>query len=222
MYANGDVIYFDPVTGQKCDTYTESNSHGNNSIGCLKWYAFNDTEANDTVNLILDHNTTLEIMDSTVDAELNKLVTTSQWKYTPRIIAAEEVAQITGKTDFDKESGDSSYFLETNSQEIPSFIDMENPNASAQGKAKYAWLFDYLSNCINYGCNYNYVEGEVQSRVQIAKSGYIVSIENNNSRAFPIAWEMLHGGLLTPISDYNSIEFTGVRPVITISKVLLK
>ena len=65
IYENGDVVYFDVTTGKTCDNYTEENSNtGYNGIngtgnqnGCLKFYAFNDS-GEDTVSLILDHNTT--------------------------------------------------------------------------------------------------------------------------------------------------------------------
>ena len=64
-YANGEVVYFDVTTGKSCDNYNEENSKtGYNGIngtenqnGCMKFYAFND-DGSDTLNLLLDHNTT--------------------------------------------------------------------------------------------------------------------------------------------------------------------
>ena len=74
-YDNGQIVYFDVTTGKKCTNYHEDNSiteyngiyEGDNSTittenqnGCLKFYAFND-EYGDKINLILDHNTTIDL-----------------------------------------------------------------------------------------------------------------------------------------------------------------
>ena len=56
-YTNGEVVYFNVTTGEKCSDYTESQSNIGVKEGCMKFYAFND-DGGDTVNLILDHNTT--------------------------------------------------------------------------------------------------------------------------------------------------------------------
>ena len=56
-YANGEVVYFNVTTGKKCSDYTETQSKTGVKSGCMKFYAFNDN-GKDTVNLILDHNTT--------------------------------------------------------------------------------------------------------------------------------------------------------------------
>ena len=65
-YANGKDIYFDVTTGKSCTNYHEDNSttgyNGINPTGnqtsCLKFYAFLDEEGKETINLLLDHNTT--------------------------------------------------------------------------------------------------------------------------------------------------------------------
>ena len=56
-YTNGEVVYFDVDNGTKCSNYTETQSNTGTKSGCMKFYAFND-DGKDTVNLILDHNTT--------------------------------------------------------------------------------------------------------------------------------------------------------------------
>ena len=56
-YTNGEVIYFNVTTGEKCSNYTGTQSNTGTKSGCMKFYAFND-DGKDTVNLILDHNTT--------------------------------------------------------------------------------------------------------------------------------------------------------------------
>ena len=57
-FKNGTAVYYNPVSGKKCDDYTEANSKIGTKSGCMKWYVFNDKEGNATVNVILDHNTT--------------------------------------------------------------------------------------------------------------------------------------------------------------------
>ncbi len=58
-YKNGEVVYFNVDNGTKCTSsdYTETQSNVGVKEGCMKFYAFND-DGGDTLNLILDHNTT--------------------------------------------------------------------------------------------------------------------------------------------------------------------
>ena len=56
IYTNGEVVYFNVDNGTKC-TSSEAVSATGTKSGCMKFYAFNDDGKN-TVNLILDHNTT--------------------------------------------------------------------------------------------------------------------------------------------------------------------
>lgn len=66
IYKNGDIVYFDIKEGKGCTDYHEDNSktgyNGLNPTGnqnsCLKFYAFNDDDEGDILNLLLDHNTT--------------------------------------------------------------------------------------------------------------------------------------------------------------------
>lgn len=60
-YKNGEIVYFDVSTGKVCKNYTESQSNTGVKTGCMKFYAFNDTEVSPTLNLILDHNTTATV-----------------------------------------------------------------------------------------------------------------------------------------------------------------
>ena len=59
-YTNGEVVYFNVTTGTKCSDYTGTQSNTGVKEGCMKFYAFND-DGGDTVNLILDHNTTAKV-----------------------------------------------------------------------------------------------------------------------------------------------------------------
>ena len=125
-YENGTAVYYNPETGQKCDDYTESQSTGTAKTGCLKWYIFNDDANNDTVDMILDHNTTYKVAwnssGSNVNGPSEALTSlqsdTSSWSgvptrsdsytdplkgytidysgYRARLIEANEIAKITG------------------------------------------------------------------------------------------------------------------------------
>ena len=55
-YKNGEAVYFNVDNGTKC-TSSEAVSTTGTKSGCMKFYAFNDN-GGETVNLILDHNTT--------------------------------------------------------------------------------------------------------------------------------------------------------------------
>ena len=59
-YTNGEVVYFNVDNGTKCSNYIETQSNTGTKSGCMKFYAFND-DGKDTVNLILDHNTTATV-----------------------------------------------------------------------------------------------------------------------------------------------------------------
>ena len=56
-YQNGEIVYFNVDTGEQCNDYTETQSNTGVKNGCMKFYAFND-DGGDTLNLLLDHNTT--------------------------------------------------------------------------------------------------------------------------------------------------------------------
>ena len=191
---NGTAVYYNPVLGEKCES---------NEEGCMKWYVFNDKEGNASVNVILDHNTTAnETWNSTGNNSEMKEVKialendTKDWKNTARLITANEVAKITGNTDFDaSKTGQDWFYLDSNNQ---------TQTASSTNKSKYAWLFDYTYECTSYGCNTS----------DSSNYGYWTSTSyKDNSTS---AWRVDRNGNLRT----NDVTFTGlgVRPVITISK----
>lgn len=53
-YPNGTVVYFNPTTSKKCTDYSLGNSGSYYTTGCLKWFAYFETDT--TVKLLLDHN----------------------------------------------------------------------------------------------------------------------------------------------------------------------
>ncbi len=165
-YANGTVVYYNPETNTKC-TSSEAVSTTGTKTGCMKWYAFND-EGNDTVNLLLDHNTTGKI-EWITNADYKKANTdnttcryttchdegpvtanrqlkndVSSWnnavKGTARMITANEVAKIASLIGW--QYGSSYFHTGVNSQ-----------YKGAAGTNKFAWLFDNTYYYANFGCN---------------------------------------------------------------------
>ena len=71
-YKNGEVVYFNVTTGEKCSSsdYTETQSNTWVNSGCMKFYAFND-DGGHTLNLLLDHNTTATVAWNSTDKDVN-------------------------------------------------------------------------------------------------------------------------------------------------------
>ena len=202
-FKNGTAVYYNPVSGKKCDDYTEANSKTGTKSGCMKWYVFNDKEGNATVNVILDHNTTAGVAYNSTgsNSEMKEVKRkleedTKDWKKTARLITANEVAKITENTGFDASTENQDWF----------YLDSNNQTqiASSTNKSKYAWLFDYTNECTNYGCN----------KPDSSNWGYWTSTSYKGNSTY--AWHVYRVGSL-----YNYYVFDnsiGVRPVITISK----
>ena len=177
----------------------------------MKWYTFNDTEDSSTVNLILDHNTTYHVAWNSsgdnadgmkeVKEELDKLVSVSNWKDTPRLIEANELAKITGNTEFDVTvSGkDNTFYFDTNTSS-------SDPN-KGEGTSAYKWLFDYTRVCTSNGCS-------------IADSGtYGYWTSTPYVAQSSLAWRVDYGGYVS--RDIVYVIGFGARPVITISKSVI-
>ena len=197
-FKNGTAVYYNPETENKCSK-EEAKSTTGTKRGCMKWYVFNDKEGNATVNVILDHNTTARVAWNSTgnNSEMKEVADalkkdTRTWKNTARLITANEIAKITEKTGFDASKKNQDWFcLDTNQPDTTSYC------AKAQGKSKYAWLFDYTYECTNYGCNTS----------DLSTWGYWTSTSS---------WHVSRFGHLSN-TNANYAD-SGVRPVITISK----
>ncbi len=229
-YADGTAVYFNPVTGTKCSS-TESVSTTGTKTGCMKWYTFNDEGlSSNTINLILDHNTTQKVMWNSTGQNVNGPVSalaqlqtdTSSWTgvptrtdsysisngradytinyngYKARLIAANEIATITGNDYFnDITTMTSSWF----------YFDSNNKTqtATTAGTSNYDWLFDYTNGCRNYGCNME----------DSSVDGYLTSTAQAGTYVY--AWYVTKNGTISEISVDNPF-YGGVRPVITVLK----
>ena len=206
-FKNGTAVYYNPVSREKCNDYTEANSKTGTNSGCMKWYVFNDKEGNATVNVILDHNTTAKVVWNSTgnNSEMKEVKIkleedTKDWKNTARLITVSEIAKITGNTVFDASKENQDWFcLDTNKS------DNTNWYAKAQGASEYAWLFDYTYGCTRCGCNTSDSNTE----------GYWTSTQykDNSTHAWIIYRDSNIG-----INDVNHSSQIGIRPVITIAK----
>ena len=203
------IVYLDPTDLTKTCDATNSASTTGTKTGCMKWYAYKDDGTNYT--MILDHNTTATIA-------WNKNATTNQvpddnftqklesdtagWdnSLNPRIIKAIEIADITTYPNFDILTTTEWFFFDSNNQE---------KTATTQGSSKYAWLFDYTSNCLSNGCNIedSQTMGYWTDSYGIGDGEYI--------------WVVHKNGYLGGVQIFNETEI-GIRPVITISKNIIK
>ena len=231
MAPNGYVVYFNPETGQVC---TEADYNANaqasdtgNKSGCMKWYVFND-DGGDTVNLLLDHNTTATVAwgsnpdtsDGQPDIVNSQLAADvagwkSNVKATARLITANEVAQATGNIDFDseKEEAEQIEFGET-----------------------YWWLYDrmptfeesmFISSywTSSYSFVYNYDEAYmVPERDEDGDLIMDDSIIRYRDRHYTQAWIVHSDGRLgatSGVGEYEDYEHIGLRPVISVLRTTL-
>ena len=204
-YANGTVVYYNPETNTKC-TASQAVSTTGTKTGCMKWYTFND-EGTDTINLLLDHNTTALVAWASTGLTTNGPVEvktqlesdTASWNKSinPRLIEASEITTITGNTTWTAEK-DFYYFHDNTQTEYK----------GDTGTNKYAWLFDNTYNCTRRGCN-------------VADSSTYGYWTNT---IYPYdtygVWNVGYRGNLY----YGTVAYPdqqGVRPVITISKSII-
>ncbi|MBE6160538.1 MAG: DUF1566 domain-containing protein [Lactobacillales bacterium] len=227
-YENGEAVYYNPVTGEKCNA-SEAVSTTGTKTGCMKWHTFNDAgENSSTVNMILDHNTTpLVAWNSSGDNKdgMNEVKTalesdTTGWKQTARLITADEIAEITGAKEKLKWTSDKnsdvtspsigltiSYFYFDGADGTDTTWKTKVANETT--KSNYAWLFNNTDGCASYGCNVEDSGGQM---------GYWTSTPmiDDEINAWIVGYKgHLHYGYIKRTDAY------GVRPVITVSKSLL-
>ena len=190
------TIYYNPETNTKC-TETDYNNNADKlgKTGCMKWYAIENSGSNkSTVDVILDHNTTATIVWSSRDTSLESDISTwdTSVKATARLIEADEVAQIVGANEFDQET--------TNYKGSFDFSSID-----------YAWLYDYTYTCTSYNCNV-----EDLSTRGYWTSTFVADYDENLWRVDFRGMLRNSWGIVGYANDY------GIRPVITISKNVIK
>jgi len=233
VYPNGTAVYFNPVTGAKC-TAGEAVSTTGTKTGCMKWYAFNDDESNDSVNLILDHNTTASVVWNSTGNNTTgptSLLTqlksdTSGWvgvstrsdsysvnngtaNYT--INYSTYRSRLITAAEIATITGNSSFVETTTPSTSWFYLDSNNQTqtATTTGASNYDWLFDYTMGCTMFGCSLDGFE----------YLGYWTSTASFDSDYF--IWIVPNTGALFD-SGVDETDYFGVRPVITISKYLIE
>ena len=222
IYTNGTVVYYNPVTNAKC-TASQAVSVSGTKTGCMKWYAFND-EGNDTVNLLLDHNTTAKVAWVTkedyiaaggTEAEYGSYGNNSKgpitalkqlkndtkaWKSSlnPRLIETSEITTITGNRGWTARS--IGYYFHDNTQ---------TQYKGDAGTNKYAWLFDNTRECTTYGCNV----------ADSSNDGYWTNNAYSGD-SYGGARAVAFTGYLG-LDNVNLADICGVRPVITVLKSII-
>ena len=247
FYTNGTIIYFNPITNQICTNYHVDNSrtgfNGSNTTlgtqtGCMKWYVFNDNASSNTLNLLLDHNTTLDVRWSDTDRNNNNPYTgslpqgqgrqgnavwtrlqndTTTWHIniipTIRLITANEIAQITNHPTFNENvtSIFERFFFETNTAIVSPTCRSDTGTGDVTG-CTFGWLYDRThSTCVLRGC--------VNNGTHTGSGGsYWTSspVANNIIEV----WNATSSGNLT--SNPVHAGGRGIRPVITVPKSLLQ
>ena len=238
IYKNGEVVYFDVTTGKSCSSseYTETQSNTGTKSGCMKFYAFND-DGKDTVNLILDHNTTATVAWTSGSSAsgpkkvLEQLKTdTSSWvgTITPENYSIDQTGQPSNaKYTIDYSSYKARLITAQEIAQITGntgwdeklaasnwyYFDSNTITASDTCKSgnttgcKYGWLYDRTST----NCTkYGCLNNSDQTTY-----GYWTSTPNADGSSN--AWNVYCGGRLS-ILYVDADRTYGVRPVITVLK----
>ena len=205
------IVYLDPTDLNKTCNIGNSISTPGTKTGCMKWYIFNDS--GDNYTMILDHNTTAtveyetsrtykEYSQTSIKTQVDTDATGWDSGLNPRLITANEIATITNTSTFAGDSSTWFYFDGTGTNK-------HTRVSSVQGASPYAWLFDYTKGCTGYGCDIN----------DSSTSGYWTSspVTDYSYRA----WTVYKDGTLINSDVYEPNTF-GIRPVITVSKSLIR
>jgi len=251
VYNKGDEIYLDPTGSVTNCTkeLAESNLNANGTStgitsGCMKFYVIttDDDNSKKSINVILDHNTSGNVAWNSAGNNLEMVEVAARlkedtigWIGNPRLITADEIAEITcakGALQWssDKEGSLSYAMIGTNVSTY--YLDgskgtdttWQTKIAKSQGASEYAWLYDNTRRCTNNGCNVQdnaYYPCETKdSSTTNSINGYWTSTKMEGDPNTRMAWVVLYSGSIT--ADYvNSYISYGVRPVITIDKSIL-
>ena len=234
-YTNGEVVYFNVTTGEKCSNYTETQSNTGTKSGCMKFYAFNDN-GGDRLNLLLDHNTTdivigslsgnsasgpdmaLDQLKSDTEAWLGTLTPlnytmdqtgqTSNVKYT--IDYSTYKARLVTAQEIAEITGNTSWDekVATDYYHFDSKTSSESDTCKEGNTTgcKYGWLYDRTSiNCTTYGCLNNSDQ---------TTYGYWTASSSANYSDY--AWFVDYKSNVNDI-QIDSSDY-GVRPVIEVLK----
>ncbi len=236
-YANGEVVYFNVDNGTKC-TSSEAVSITETKSGCMKFYAFND-DGKDTVNLILDHNTTATVAWNSIGINasgpkevLDKLKgDTSSWQGT--ITPSNYTMDQTGQKSNAKYTIDySSYKARLiTAQEITQITgnttwDERNAKSGYYFDSKTIDPSDTCKSGNTSGCSYGWLYDKTSTNCTdfgclnssnkfIFTSGYWTASSRASFNGY--AWNVSYSGNVSDLDVADDIGW-GVRPVIEVLK----
>ncbi|MGM9849414.1 MAG: prepilin-type N-terminal cleavage/methylation domain-containing protein [Bacilli bacterium] len=225
-------IYYNPVTNAQCNS-SASNSAFGTSSGCMKWYAYSET--NGRVNMLLDHNITneewntsnnqsepsalLSALDESTSDWSNRLVRHDSYKadwtfggnnYSYSIDYSGKKARLLSAEEVAAVTENSLWAKDGDTYYFGSMASGDEAgyyyqNASQQSRQEsFSWLFNNMHECDSYGCD-NAQEDVVAYWTSTPKT----DTENE-------VWCVCNGGCLD--TDLSNVSYIGIRPVISVSK----
>ena len=256
---HGGIVYLDPINPTrictKDDVDLNKNSNGKLTgvkSGCMRFYVISEDLL--TYKLLLDHNTSGNVswtilsdytesggdasnwdtMHGSTDrgpvtANKQLAIDTQGWIGNPRLITANEVAEITGAlsslgwessktytspvTDMDTQI--EHYYFDGNGNSYNGWL---TQIANSTNKSDYSWLYNNTYECKQYGCriedNNEYSSAPSSNN---PGTGQIHGYWTSDAKDTVYAWAVTEKGYMGSnyVSDTVNI---GVRPVITVSK----
>ena len=231
-YANGEVVYYNPVTDSGCTGWTTSNSAtGYVSNGCMRWFAYLD-EGSDTIKLLLDHNTTANrawwssaiyktfYESNLYTVDLSSLISNSNWnmeletssgtqtagKTILTLIDASDIAKI---VNYEKINNVNSW--DSSGESNWYYFETAQTNSKTffnqtSYYSPYWWLYDRLNGCSSNGCQIN-----------DSTSGMFGYSTKTNIGSGARIWVVHYSGRLSNDHTGNDSSY-GVRPVVIVSK----
>ena len=129
-------------------------------------------------------------------------------RYKARLITAQEIATIAGKTSWDEKTTNLNLFFDSKTDGTESST-CKKGNISG---CKYGWLYDRTAtDCTTYGCLNNSDQ---------TVNGYWTSSLDASSSFYTYAWWVRYYASMT---NYNvTLPYPGFRPVIEVDKSILK
>lgn len=215
----GTAVYVNPETKAVCSEADAVSKIGTKT-GCMKWYVYKDN-GDSTYQLLLDHNTTATVAWNSSNnnaggmKEVAESLTndTASWNssLSPRLITADEVAEITGanKDPYNFSGATATYdkFF---------YLDTNIGTASTTCKSgditgcQYGWLYDRTYGCSAYGCP------NKADNADSAMTGFGYWTSTPVSGRTEFAWCVFrHGSFNRNEQGVSDVTLAGVRPVIT-------
>jgi len=250
VYANGAIVYYDPVGGTKCAVADYAANTGasttGNKAGCMKWYAFNDGgSASDTIDMILDHNTTDVVAwnisgDNTAgptDVLTQLQNDTSTWSSTLSVASANNITQQTNSSANNYALNYAGYKARLMTADEVATItgnttwtqaDISSTNYFLDSKTATASPTCTTGDITN--CNYDWLYDQTSidcatygclNNADVATTGNGYWTSSANNLYPAYAWRVLKTALFNHDSVSNATD-VGVRPVITVVKSVIK